>query len=487
MKNLKKTLSALSALTIMFTAASCGKDKTEDSGNTPPQAEEVTEIITDAEGNTEVVIVEKPAEKSTDPEKDNDSQQPKTDAQGNTEAPAAAGNSSQNGNGSSNESSVQSTEALDNGSQSNSQTGGNTSSGGTQSGGNTSSGGTQSGGNTSSAGNSGGSGTGSGTGSGSAGGSATGQTPISQETTEQDDTVVYNAEISLGNSSSFTGSNVKVDGSLVKITGGGNYYIKGTLSSGQLEVNTTEKVKLYLDGVTINNPNGPAILISDAKRATIKLLSGTTTTLTDGGKDKIYDGAIFTNDTLEIKGKGTLNITANNAHGIASDDDIIIENGNINITSKKSGLFAHDDITLNDGTLTIFGGTNGMKSKNTININGGTATICGGTKEEKSSIYAAGDFSYTGGTVFAAGNMVSTPTSSTLPYTVAGFSSSVNGGTPLRITLNGSVVSEFTPKNAYKCVLMLVPTATVGSSFTISISGKDYNGSIDKTSNIFTF
>ena len=109
--------------------------------------------------------------------------------------------------------------------------------------------------------------------------------------------------------------------------------------------------------------------------------------LSDGGKDKVNDGVIFSNDTVRLKGNGELNITANNAHGIASDDDIIIDNGTYNITSKKSGLFAHDDITINEGSLNIKGGTNGIKSKGTLNINGGNTVISGGTKEDKSSMW----------------------------------------------------------------------------------------------------
>ena len=65
---------------------------------------------------------------------------------------------------------------------------------------------------------------------------------------------------------------------------------------------------------------------------------------------------------MRIKGNGTLNITANNEHGISSDDDIIIESGFYNIRSKKSGILANDDVTINGGELHIFGGTNGIKS-----------------------------------------------------------------------------------------------------------------------------
>ena len=50
------------------------------------------------------------------------------------------------------------------------------------------------------------------------------------------------------------------------------------------------------------------------KNPIIKVKDGTANYLMDGGDNKIYDGAIFSNDTLRLKGNGELYITANNAH-----------------------------------------------------------------------------------------------------------------------------------------------------------------------------
>ncbi|MCD8187490.1 MAG: carbohydrate-binding domain-containing protein [Ruminococcus sp.] len=191
--------------------------------------------------------------------------------------------------------------------------------------------------------------------------------------------------------------------------------MSGSIDEGQIEINTTEKVKLYFNGVSITNYSGPAIQVTDAKRFILVLMEGTTSYLQDVNKDSVNDGVICSNDTVEIKGKGSLNIVAGNAHGISSDDDVVIENGTINITSVKSGIIANDDITINAGTLYIYGGTNGIKSKGTLNINGGYTVVSGGAKEEKSSIYAVSDFIYTGGYVFTAGNTVTAPTQTAYP------------------------------------------------------------------------
>lgn len=487
MNKLKTTLALISVFAVMLSAFSCGKTNSESSGSAPAVGD-TTEIVTDSEGHTEIIVLEKTSddnpESKTDPENSASANGTESNAESTQSVSGDEKNSAGSGENTAQNSGSDKQEE-NSGSSSENPPAGNTvqNGGGSASSGNTNqqqSGGSSSGGDTSSSG-------GSSSGGGSASDKPASQTPTQAPVSPEEEEITYTASISLGSSSSFTGSNVSIDGSHVLINAGGDYYVSGTLSGGQLEVNTTEKVKLYFDGVNISNPNGPAILITDAKRIEIKLLSGTVTNLSDGGKDKICDGAIFTNDTIEIKGKGTLNIIANNAHGIASDDDIIIQNGNINITSVKSGLIAHDDITINDGTLSIFGGTNGIKSKNTININGGYSTICGGTKEEKSSVYAAGAFNYTGGTVFAAGNTVSAPTSASNPYVVAGFGTALNGGTKVRLTLNNTQLTEFTPKNSFKCIMLLSPDCKDGSKFGISVGDSVYSSDISGIRNIFTF
>ncbi|MBO4523258.1 MAG: carbohydrate-binding domain-containing protein [Ruminococcus sp.] len=290
----------------------------------------------------------------------------------------------------------------------------------------------------------------------------------------------YTAEIELGSTPNVTGTQVSVSGSVVTITGGGDFRFHGTVGDGQICVNTAteEKVTVILDNVNISNSNGPAIFINEAKRCTIKSREGTVNYLSDGGKDKQNNAVIFSNDTVRLKGNGELNITANNAHGISSDDDIIIDNGTYNINSVKSGLIAHDDITINDGRLIINGGTNGIKSKGTLNINGGYSVVSGGTKEEKSSIYSEQSFNYTGGFVYAAGNLVTVPWYSENPGVVAAFGNSFDGGSDVKLYLNGSEMVSFQPRNSFRCVMMLAPEISSGSSFRVSVNGK---GSDDVT------
>lgn len=320
--------------------------------------------------------------------------------------------------------------------------------------------------------------------------SDSGSSSSGEDSVEGDNTTeekVYTAEIELGASPKVKGTNVSVSGSIVTINAGGDFRFYGSVSDGQICVSTAteEKVTVVLDGVDISNSNGPAIFINEAKKCTIKSREGTVNYLSDGGNDKINNGVIFSNDTVRLKGNGELNITANNAHGIASDDDIIIDNGTYNINSKKSGLFAHDDITINEGWLNIKGGTNGIKSKGTLNINGGYTVISGGTKEDKSSIYSESSFSYTGGYIYAAGNRVSEPTYSEAPFIILDLGVTAAAGSNVEMLLNGQRMISFEPHNDFRCLLMIAPEVNNGSTFRANVNGEGKDFTVSGTDNIF--
>ena len=145
------------------------------------------------------------------------------------------------------------------------------------------------------------------------------------------------------------------------ITEEGIYYITGTIDNGSLTINTDGYIKLILDNVSINNNNGPAINIENAKATYIELKNKNT--LVDGEKSE-NDGAIFSKDDLIIEGDGILNITANNQDGIVSKDNLILNGGNITINSKDDGIRGKDSVVINDCNLKINSEGDGIKSTN---------------------------------------------------------------------------------------------------------------------------
>lgn len=229
----------------------------------------------------------------------------------------------------------------------------------------------------------------------------TGDTPV--DPVDPEDAWKLNVgKISLGDTITCTGNGVSVSGKTVNITAGGDFEVVGTTADGMIYVNTTEKVKLRLNGCRITNLDGPAIFFKNVDKGYITIEKGTTNNLTDS---KNYSAAnaeakavISSNDDLEIKGAGTLNITANMKHGICGDDDIKIENGNIiinsapsdgihcnntieitggtlNITASSDGIDTDGDIVIDDGNLTISAGDDGIHSELDMTFNGGKTTV----------------------------------------------------------------------------------------------------------------
>lgn len=272
-------------------------------------------------------------------------------------------------------------------------------------------------------------------------------------------------------SKTFEGEGISINGDVVTFTGEGTYVMSGSMT-GMIEINTAQKIKLKLNGVNIQNPAGPAIMCTDAKRLTITLIEGTVNTLSDG-VNTAADGALFSNDTLEIKGAGSLQIQANNAHGIACDDDIIIKNGNIQVNAVKSGLMANDDITISGGQLRVTGGTNGMKSKGTMNITGGTIWTVGGPKEKKSALYSAGALTITGGSVYAIGCGVSVPDGASTQRSLTVHLSPSGEAGAVYIDGGGFPLMDLSTPYAYNTVFVSTPDLYEGMGCTVNASGRD--------------
>ncbi len=273
------------------------------------------------------------------------------------------------------------------------------------------------------------------------------------------------------NTNTFQGEGISLSGATYTITGEGTYILTGTLT-GNVEVNSTAKVKLKLGGVSITNPCGPAIVCTNAKKLTLTLIEGTQNTLTDGANAD-FNGCITSNDTLEIKGAGALNINANNAHGISSDDDIIIKNGNITINAVKSGMIANDDITVSGGNLRATGGTNGIKSKGSVHIEGGSLFLYGGPREDKSAIYAGTFFSLTGGYVYALGCGAAQPdpATSTQCSICVKYTPSLAENSWASINCNGMQFLNETSPYAFNTVFLSTPDVYDGMAFSIFANG----------------
>ena len=189
-----------------------------------------------------------------------------------------------------------------------------------------------------------------------------------------------------GDSVTADDKNVEVDGSKVTITGAGTYVLSGTLSDGQIVVDSDDKdsVRLVLNGAEITCSNSSAIWVKDGETI-ITLADGTENTLTDGAEyttdseDDEPKAAVYAKDDLTFNGSGSLTVNGNYKNGIQCKDALKFVSGTYTITAANNGLVGKDSVSVKDGSYTITSGGDGIKSTNTDETDKGYVIIDGGT------------------------------------------------------------------------------------------------------------
>lgn len=189
-----------------------------------------------------------------------------------------------------------------------------------------------------------------------------------------------------GDSVTADDKNVEVDGSKVTITGAGTYVLSGTISDGQIVVDSDDKdsVRLVLNGAEITCSNSSAIWVK-AGDTIITLADGTENTLTDGAEyttdseDDEPKAAVYAKDDLTFNGSGSLTVNGNYKNGIQCKDALKFVSGTYTITAANNGLVGKDSVSIKDGTYTITSGGDGIKSTNTDETDKGYVIIDGGT------------------------------------------------------------------------------------------------------------
>lgn len=194
--------------------------------------------------------------------------------------------------------------------------------------------------------------------------------------------------------SSIKGVTSSVSGGHVTITSTNTtdellYTLSGTSSNGSLTLNGSYKLTMHLNGVNLTSAKGAAVDIECGKRVEVKLIKGTVNTFADyaGGSQK---GAFYCKGHLELKGKGTMNVTGNAKHALCSKEYLQLKSslGELNILGAKSdGIHCGEGdktnpensrFTMNGGKVTISKCGNDCIDADdygSMFINGGTATL----------------------------------------------------------------------------------------------------------------
>lgn len=133
------------------------------------------------------------------------------------------------------------------------------------------------------------------------------------------------------------------------------YVLSGTTSDGEFALSGSYKCTVSLAGVTLTNPSGAAINITNGKRIQISAKKDTENTLADGsgGSQK---ACVYSKGQIQLQGNGTLNVVGNTKHAIKSGDYITVKNLTLNITSAVGdGINCEEYFLMKSGTVSISG------------------------------------------------------------------------------------------------------------------------------------
>ena len=174
------------------------------------------------------------------------------------------------------------------------------------------------------------------------------------------------------------------------------YTLTGTSSNGEFYMSGSYKATIELNGLTLTNStpvySGAAVHIQNSKRINVKVVTGTTNTLTDAASGS-QKGCLYVKGHAEFKQYGTLNVVGNVSHGIKAGEYISVKNATINVTSAvDDGISCNQYFLMESGAVNISGtGDDGIQ----CDLDGDTSTGMTTDHEDEDS----GNLYISGGTI----------------------------------------------------------------------------------------
>lgn len=195
---------------------------------------------------------------------------------------------------------------------------------------------------------------------------------------------------------------------------------KGHSSNGRLIIDCDTTCTLVLNDLQLTSRRGSAICFTQKQKVELVLAYNTTNTLADveDYADETTNACLYAKGSIDISGRGTLNVVGNYKHAIASGKNITVEGGNIHITDAVKDGVRCDKLKMKGGTIDIHlthPASKGIKAKESIHITGGiiTGNALGDVSIEDGGVsYCAllksdGTFQMTGGSLQLRNNGIS--------------------------------------------------------------------------------
>ena len=171
------------------------------------------------------------------------------------------------------------------------------------------------------------------------------------------------------------------------------YTLTGTSGDGEFYMSGSYKATIEFNGLTLTNTipvySGAAVHIQNSKRINVKVVTGTTSTLTDAASGS-QKGCLYVKGHAEFKQKGTLNIVGNLKHGIKAGEYISVKNANINITSAAGdGISCNEYFLMESGTINI-NGADGDGIQVDLDGTASTGMTADHEDEDSGNVYVSG-------------------------------------------------------------------------------------------------
>ena len=188
------------------------------------------------------------------------------------------------------------------------------------------------------------------------------------------------------------------------------FRLSGSSTNGSLTYNGAYKCKFILSGLNLTSTTGAPLDIQCGKRVDLILTEGTTNVLSDAalGSQK---ACLYCKGHMEVSGAGSLKVTGNARHAIATKEYLQLKSSTGNITIEKAAsdaIHAGQYFQMNGGTLNISGmAGDGIQAEATTDatdelngqaiFKGGNINITVASTDTK-GIKSDSDFTITGGT-----------------------------------------------------------------------------------------
>lgn len=180
---------------------------------------------------------------------------------------------------------------------------------------------------------------------------------------------------------------------------GVEYVLSGASAGGYVSIQGSNACKLTLNGVTLACTNGPAISILSTNRCFVVLADDTANSLTDSTTyTQSGNGTFYSTGALIFSGRGSLAVTGKKGHGISCATYLRMLGGDVTVpAAAKDGIHTIQSFVMDQGTLSIAATSDGIDGDaGNVIINGGNINISS-TADDVKGIKCDGTLAVNGG------------------------------------------------------------------------------------------